>query len=1097
MVGMEGFVMGVRKAALCVSVLMLVLHSHSGQAASPAPVSWDASLARGEVRDIDFVVTEGTGMSVDISPDGKWLVFDLLAHIYRVPADGGGEAEVLTQASGVALNYHPRYSPDGKSIVFVSDRGGQSNLWLMNSDGSNPRLLFDAPDHSFVEPSWTADGRAILAVRHAPHALGIWTRANRIWMIPIDGSPPRELAGSDSTLVFSPSASPDGRYVYYHKTSGPVVAEGYYKVPTNHQLRRITLATGRDEPVDVTPERRYYHREALAPFAPRISPDGRYLAFARRIPDGRTEHKGAVLTQQTALWVRDLATGEERIIADRLPPDQLETHTMYQIRMVPGFSWARDSGSIVYAEGGRLKRSSLSGKTEIIPFSARVHRVISERVRARLRLEDGPVSIRAPRWPAISPEGRLGVFEAAGSLWRKPIGSGVPKRLIDEKTWGDRITVELSAAWSPDGRWIAFTTWTDEEGGTLWKMPAAGGKPMRLSRAPGNYLHPAWSPDGREIVVARGSGGALRGDGTGGGAYQELVRFPAKGGEGTALIRLGAANGFVRASFGSDGRIYFASDVEPGDKATDRRIGVVLRSMNADGADIRAHAGFQGNTAVAVSRDGRHIALTEAENLFLLPMPQTEALHYFASDTPAQGVARLTTKGGLYPSWTLDGRLATFSGPMLTLRNIATGQNTEESINLAIERPCTDGTIAFTNARILTMDNRKVIDRGTILVKGRRIVGLGDVSTAKADRVIDLSGKTVIPGLIDVHVHGSGAGGDEILAPRQAHPGNYLSYGVTTMFDPAVASTGTFARGEQTAVGKLIGPRHFSTGTPMFGAGGYLVKDPAFADDSAARLSAMGAIALKQYYQPRRDQRQWLVEAARKRGDLLVTGEGMDLSYTLGMIMDGQTAWEHPLLDLPLYDDVVQFIAKSGTQYNPELITPGQGLYLIEYYMAEKGPDQAKDPRQQLWVPWTDLYRKTNFTRRPLSEYPAVLSVQGVKEIVRAGGGVGVGSHGQDMGLGTHREIWTFALALDPIEALEAATIVNARYLGMDEDLGSITVGKIADFAVLDADPLTDIRNTTSVRFVMSDGVLYDALTLDQQWPSVRPYGPRRWSSER
>lgn len=916
-------------------------------------------------------------------------------------------------------------------------------------------------------------------------------------MIPIDGSAPRELAGSDSTLVFSPSASPDGRYVYYHKTSGPVIAEGYYKVPTSHQLRRIELATGRDEPVDVTPERRYYHREALAPFSPRISPDGRYVAFARRVPDGRTDFKGVVLTQQTALWVRDLSTGEERIVADRLPPDQLETHTMYQIRMVPGFSWAKDSGSIVYSEGGKLKRSWLSGKSEIIPFRARVHREISERVRPRFRLTDGPIRIRAPRWPAISPDRQVAVFEAAGSLWRKPLGSGAPKRLIDEKNWGDRITVELSAAWSPDGRWIAFTTWTDEEGGAVWKMPASDGKPVRLSRVPGEYLHPVWSLDGRSVIVAKGSGGGLRGEGTGVGAYQELVKFPAGGGAGTSLVRLGMANGFAKASFGSDGRIYFASAAEPGEKAADRRIGVVLRSMNADGSDIRAHAGFRSNTAVVASPDGGRIALSEAENLFVLPMPRTETLRYFGSDTPEQGVERLTTTGGLFPSWIPDGRLAAFSGPVLTLRNVATGEKTDQAVNLDIARPRDGGTIAFTNARILTMDDRKVIDRGTILVKGRRIVGVGNVSAEGADRVIDLSGKTVIPGLIDVHVHGSGSGGDEILAPRQAHPGNYLSYGVTTTLDPAVASTGTFARGEQTAVGKLIGPRHLSTGTPVFGAGGYLIKDQAFADDSAARLSAMGAVALKQYYQPRRDQRQWVVQAARKRGDLLVTGEGMDLGYTLGMIMDGQTAWEHPLLDLPLYDDVVQFVAKSGTQYNPELITPGQGLYLIEYYMAEKGPDQAADPRQRLWVPWKDLYRKTNYTRRPLSEYPAVLSVQGVKDIVRAGGHVGVGSHGQDMGLGTHREIWTFAMALEPIEALEAATIVNARYLGMDEDLGSITVGKIADFAVLDADPLADIRNTTSVRFVMSDGILYDALTLDRQWPGARPYGPRRWSPER
>jgi Tol biopolymer transport system component len=77
-------------------------------------------------------------MSVSVSPDEKTLVFDHLDHIYSLPASGG-EARVLTGDSGIALNFEPAISPDGKAIAFISDRGGQNNLWVMDIDGSHPR----------------------------------------------------------------------------------------------------------------------------------------------------------------------------------------------------------------------------------------------------------------------------------------------------------------------------------------------------------------------------------------------------------------------------------------------------------------------------------------------------------------------------------------------------------------------------------------------------------------------------------------------------------------------------------------------------------------------------------------------------------------------------------------------------------------------------------------------------------------------------------------------------------------------------------------------------------------------------------------------
>src|SRR2546426_5868676 len=153
---------------LCVFVLAAIApvlaqrgRGTNGDSDNPAPAKWDVTQPRGKTRDIDFTTTEGTWMSADLSPDGSWIAFDLLGHIYTVPA-AGGEATVLTQNSGVALNFQPRISPDGKSIAFISDRRGQYNLWIMNADGSNQRPVFTDLNATALEPAWTPDGNYIV-----------------------------------------------------------------------------------------------------------------------------------------------------------------------------------------------------------------------------------------------------------------------------------------------------------------------------------------------------------------------------------------------------------------------------------------------------------------------------------------------------------------------------------------------------------------------------------------------------------------------------------------------------------------------------------------------------------------------------------------------------------------------------------------------------------------------------------------------------------------------------------------------------------------------------------------------------------------------
>ena len=199
-------------AATLATLASLATAAPAGTQAATPSAAWDVTQARGRTRAIEFSASEGTFEAVDVSPDGRWVLFDLLGHIYRVPASGG-TAECLTQASGAALNFHPRYSPDGTRIAFVSDRGGQDNLWVMDSDGSHPRPVFTDRYSRVRQPAWMPDGRSLVAVRVFPTVLDWEFHRTTLAAFRLSGAPPTELLASDSWQYYWPSPAPDGRYL--------------------------------------------------------------------------------------------------------------------------------------------------------------------------------------------------------------------------------------------------------------------------------------------------------------------------------------------------------------------------------------------------------------------------------------------------------------------------------------------------------------------------------------------------------------------------------------------------------------------------------------------------------------------------------------------------------------------------------------------------------------------------------------------------------------------------------------------------------------------------------------------------------------------
>jgi len=1073
--------------------------------------AWDVTLARGKTRDIAFTTSEGTWTSVDQSPDGRWITFDLLGHVYRMPS-GGGAAEALTQNSGVALNFQPRISPDGRTIAFITDRRGQYNLWVMNADGTNPRAVFSDLNATAVEPTWTADGNYIVVRRGGRGGGDGAAPAGGLWMYHKDGGQGVPLvtgaggrgagAGGNGPPSW-PSVSADGKYLYYQVTMS---VETNQFVAGSLQLRRFEFKTG--ETVDITAGEssgaaagRFSSGGAAAP---EISPDGRWLAFARQIPDGLLEYKGHKYGPRTSLWLRDLRTGAERMVMDPIEP--LVPSGGKVLGVLPRYKWASDGKSILIMQGGKIRRLDIATRAvSTIEYTAPVNRTISEMARKEFRISDGPVAAKFFRWPSSSPDGRTIAFQVVGRVYTQQGATGAPRRL----TGATFQPLEYAPTWSPDGRQIAFVTWDDTGRGHVWRVAAAGGMPTRVTAEPGDYVDPVWSPDGRTISVARGEGATARGRTLTHNAWYDLVALDAQSAAGdtgrvlaTILRPSGAAIGgearrqLVRPSYGPEGRVFWIDE-----KAATGggRGGTALMSVKADGSDKQEHLSFPAADEIVPSPTGSHVAFQEGDNVYVAPMAwggiggEVQRVEKRRGQFP---VTQLTRDGGLFPRWRDANTLEYGSGERFYVHHLETGRTDTVKLSLAVPRDIAKGSIALTNARIVTMNKREVIERGTVVVKDGRISCVGRCATAGVDRVVNAAGKTIIPGFVDMHAHHYREWRG--MRPRRDYEqAIYLAYGVTTTLDVSMYSQNMFPTAELIEAGEMIGPRGFSTGdniTAGDAARANEINTPADALAMVRKMADWGAVSIKQYAQPRRDQRQWMAEASRTVG-MNETSEGGHFMENLGFIMDGQTAWEHAFGELPMYSDGAKFLGKAGATYSPTLVVGGPQGWNIEYWFQES--DVWKDPKQRLWFPWRMLVPQTRYRwQRPATDYNYPLISQAMADIIAEGGWGAMGSHGEQHGIAPHWEVWMGASALGNHGALEVATRHGARFLGTEQDLGSIEVGKLADLMVLNRNPLENIRSTTDMQYVMKAGVLYDGMSLDQVWPKQVPFGPKYWVND-
>ncbi|NER15793.1 amidohydrolase family protein [Spongiivirga citrea] len=1086
-------------------------------------------------RKVKFNTKQGTWISVDVHPDGKTIMFDLMGDLYTIPITGGKATRVT---EGMPYDVHPRYSPDGKSVVFISDKSGSDNVWTMDlKTKEQTQLTKDKNKHHF-SADWTPDGDYIVGTRGR--------RNIKPFLIHKDGGSGAGLLDASknkSLKTTDPALSADGNTIYFSSRNN---AWNY-----NAQLPQYQIMTFSREDGEIE---RITSRYGSA-FTPTLSNDGNWMVYGSRFED------------ETGLVLRNLKNGDERWLA--YPVQRDEQESIGPLGVMPAMAFTPDNKNLIASYGGKIYSISIANNNAIeIPFEVDVELDMGAKVYFKYPISnDKEAFVTQIRGGVPSPDGKKLAFTALNRLYVMDLPNGTPKRLTKNEF------TEADPAWSPDSKNVVFTTWK-QGGGHLYKVNVSGrAKIVQLTKEAGIFSNPEWSYRSNRIAFVKGSAQSYN-DAIGpfaSGAQDELAWVSSNGGPITVIGRSkGRGNPhFTRVN----DRIYL-NHFQKGLISirwddTDEKVHLKVTGITTYGSsDVfgkgHQHAalptheeGWMENnkasrpTEIRISPDGTRALAHINNDMYSVLIPKigkTPSISLANASSAAFPARKLTIMGGEFPTWSGNSKKVHWSlGASHFVYDLDKGKAFADSLKLAkkkekelkeaekkkdstekkddkkadkekdkkksapkfkadeykikvpFQRAIPNGTVLLKGGRIITMKGNEVIENGDILIENNRIKNVGassSFSVPSGAKTIDVSGKTLTPGFVDTHAH---------MWPNWGIHKNQiwiysanLAYGVTTTRDPQTATTDVLTYADMVEAGMMHGPRVYSTG-PGLGFWGYNIKSLEHAKDVLKQYSEYyNTKTIKMYLVGNRQQRQWVIMACKELKLMPTTEGGLDFKRNMVNMIDGYPGHEHSLPIYPIYKDVVQTAAESDMAITPTLLVSYGGPWAENYFYSRENP--YHDKKLQYFTPYEELARKSR--RRPGwfmdEEHVFKKHAEFMKDLVEAGGTGGVGSHGQLQGLGFHWELWSVASGgMNNHDALKVGTIHGATAIGLDDDLGTLEAGKLADIVIMDKNPLDNLRNTNTITHVIKDGVVYDANTLDEVAPVVKKAPTFHWQMKK